>query len=193
MNEHSLYSGLTSDPCEEVIKWKHSFTCIVGRPSRSGKPSFVIKLIKHDDVMFTEILQSISWHYGEFQQLIIDDLKDEVEAKLFTKDSHHRNTSLLLLIQNIFHQNKHSRTVSPNSHYMVLFKNVRDASQITHLAKQMYPGNVNPESSYEDATNKLHGYLLIDLKPDTSDLLRLRTDIFPGEIHYVYKLHQQET
>ena len=32
MNEHTLYSGLTSDPCEEVLKWKHPFTCIVGRP-----------------------------------------------------------------------------------------------------------------------------------------------------------------
>ena len=122
--------------------------------------------------------------------LIIDDLMhemNEVVAKLFTKGSHHRNTSVLLLTQNIFHQNKHSRTVSLNAHYMVLFNNVRDASQITNLAKQMYPGNVKYlKSSYEDATNKHYGYLLIDLKPDTSDLLRLRTDIFPGEIHYVY-------
>ena len=46
MNEHTLYSGLTSDPCEEVLKWKHPFTCIVGGPSGSGKTSFVIKLIK---------------------------------------------------------------------------------------------------------------------------------------------------
>ena len=46
MNEHTLYSGLTSDPCEEVLKWKHPFTCVVGGPSGSGKTSFVIKLIK---------------------------------------------------------------------------------------------------------------------------------------------------
>ena len=118
--------------------------------------------------------------------LIIDDIMhemNEVGAKLFTKGSHHMNTSVMLLPQNIFHQNKPSRTVSLNAHYMVLFKNVRDASYITNLAKQMYPGNVN---YYEDATNKHYGYLLIDLKPDTSDLFRLGTDIFPGEIHYVY-------
>ena len=109
--------------------------------------------------------------------LIIDDLlheMNEVVAKLFTKGSHHRNTSVLLLTQNIFHQTKHSRTVSLNTHYMVLFKNVRDASQITNLAKHMYPGNVKYlKSSNEDATNEHYGYLLIDLKPDTSDLLRL--------------------
>ena len=70
---------------------------------------------------------------------------------------------------------------------MVVFKNVRDASQITNLAKQMYPGNVKYlKSIYEDATNKRYGYLLIDLKPDTSYLLRLRTDIFLCEMHYVY-------
>ena len=123
--------------------------------------------------------------------LIIDDLMhemNEIMAKLFMKGSHHRNTSVLLLMtQNIFHQNKHSRMVSLNAHYMVLFKNVRDATQITNLAKQMYLGNVKYlTSSYDDATNKHYGYLLIDLKHDTSDLVRLRTDIFPGEIHYVY-------
>ena len=35
------------------------------------KASFVIKLIKHAVVMFTEIPQSISWHYGEFQQWML--------------------------------------------------------------------------------------------------------------------------
>ena len=70
---------------------------------------------------------------------------------------------------------------------MVLFNNVRDSSQITNLAKQIQPGNVAYlRDSYADATSKPYGYLLIDLKPDTDDLLRLRTDIFPGEIHYVY-------
>ena len=208
MNEHALYSGLLSDPCEQVLKWKHPFTCIYG---------VVIKLIKHADVMITEIPQSISWHYGVFRQwmlnpeystinfiegwpdmtsldptkvnlLIIDDIMhemNEVVSKLFTKGSHHRNTSVLLFKKKyIIHHNKHSRTVSLNAQYMVLFI---DASQITNLAKQMYPGDVKClRNSYEDATNKHYDYLLIDLKPDTSDLLRLRTDIFPGEIHYVY-------
>ena len=108
-------------------------------------------------------------------------------AKFFTKDSYHRKMRVLLWTQHLFYHNKHSRTVSLNAHYMVLFKNVRDTSQITDLAKQMYPGDVKYlKSSYEDATNKHYGGSLIDLKPDTSDLLRLRTDIFSGEIHYVY-------
>ena len=30
--------------------------------------------------------------------------------------------------------------LSLNSHYIVLFKNARDATQVAHLARQMYPG-----------------------------------------------------
>ena len=214
-----LFNNNKSDPIEEVFKWKNPFTCIVSGPSGSGKTSFVLKLIKDADVLFTKVPETISWHYGEFQKwmldeefkginfceglpdiqnfnllknnlLIIDDLMhetDETIGKLFTKGSHHKNISVMLLTQNIFHQSKHSRTINLNTHYMVIFKNVRDASQITNLEKQMYPGSVNYlRASYEDATSKPYGYLLIDLKPDTPDSLRLRTDIFPGEIHYVY-------
>ena len=91
----------------------------------------------------------------EVNLLIIDDLMhemNEVVTQLFTKGSHRRNTSLMLLTQNIFHQNKHSRRFSLNTHYMVLFKNVRDALQITNLVKQMYPEDLTYlRSSYEDA------------------------------------------
>ena len=102
--------------------------------------------------------------------LIIDNLMhemNEVVAKLITKGSHHRNTSVLLLAHNIFQQNKQSRTVGLNTIYnMVQFRYLR--------------------SSYEDATIKHYDYLLIDQNPDMPNLLRLRTDLFPGGIHYVY-------
>ena len=205
------------DPLEDVLQWKHPFTCIIAGPSGSGKTEFVLKLINNADIMINKIPETLTWCYGEYQtwmikypeidfieglpeeihfdssknnMLIIDDLMHECKEyteKLFTKISHHKNLSVILLSQNIFHQNKHTRTISLNTHYMVLFKNVRDSSQITNLAKQMHPGNVAYlRDSYVDATSKSYGYLLIDLKPDTDDLIRLRTDIFPGEIHYVY-------
>jgi len=70
---------------------------------------------------------------------------------------------------------------------MVLFKNPRDASQFANLARQMYPKRsqfaIEP---YKDATKVPYSYLLIDLRPEQDDDLRLRTNIFPGETHYVY-------
>ena len=124
---------------------------------------------------------------------ILDDLMTEIKTNqsvthLFTKGSHHRNLSVIVLLQNLFQQGPESRTISLNSHYLVVFKNPRDASSITHLAKQMYPGNIRfMQEAYRDATIEPYGYLFIDLKPDTDERLRLRTNIFPTDArHYVY-------
>ncbi|GFX27461.1 uncharacterized protein TNCV_4904381 [Trichonephila clavipes] len=41
---------------------------------------------------------------------------------------------------------------------------------------------------YRDATSKPFSYLLIDLKPDTSDSMRLRSGLFPGDdTFFVYQ------
>ena len=74
--------------------------------------------------------------------IILDDLMDETDQRVasqFTKKSHHRNISIMCIVQNLFHRGKHHRTISRNAHYMVLFKNQRDVSQIMALAHQMYP------------------------------------------------------
>ena len=122
--------------------------------------------------------------------VIIDDLMTETDksvSNLFTKRSHHRNLSVLHLVQNVFDKNKHTRTISLNAHYLVIFKNPRDASQITHLAKQMYSGHVQfLQEVFADATSEAYGYLLIDLKQETPEHLRLRTKIMPNETQYVY-------
>ena len=36
--------------------------------------------------------------------------------------------------------------------------------------------------SYEEATSRPHGYLMLDLKPTTDDQQRLKTNVLPGEI-----------
>ena len=38
----------------------------------------------------------------------------------------------------------------------------------------------------KNATSTPYGYLLIDIKQETDDKLRLRTGIFPGDVQYVY-------
>jgi hypothetical protein len=122
--------------------------------------------------------------------VVIDDLLAETDArvtKLFTKGSHHKNTSVIYITQNMFDKNKENRTISLNAHYMVLFKSPRDVMQVEHLARQMYPGNTKyMREAFSDATCKPYSYLLIDLRPDTPDEMRLRTNVFPGEMHTVY-------
>lgn len=122
--------------------------------------------------------------------VVIDDLLAETDArvtKLFTKGSHHKNTSVIYITQNMFDKNKENRTISLNAHYMVLFKSPRDVMQVEHLARQMYPGNTKyMREAYSDATCKPFTYLLIDLRPETPDEMRLRTNVFPGEMQAVY-------
>ena len=72
------------------------------------------------------------------------------------------------------------RNISLNAHYIVLFKSPRDKQQIYMLARQINPGKVQEfMRSYEDATSRPHGYLVLDLKPTTDDQQRLKTNVLP--------------
>lgn len=199
------------------LPFLHPFTALVAGPTGCGKTRFVFKTIENADVMIRPPPRRIVYCYGERQSLfdnypqvdfrkglpdidqfdgreptlvVIDDLMDEANesiAQLFTRGSHHRNISVVFLVQNLFHRNKHIRTISLNSHYLVLFKNPRDASQFAVLARQMYPNkSAFAVDAYKDATRRPYSYLLVDLRTEQDDELRLRTDIFPGETHYVY-------
>ena len=50
------------------------------------------------------------------------DETDQRVASLFSKKSHHGNTNVMYIAQNLFHRGKHHRTISLNAHYMVVFK-----------------------------------------------------------------------
>ena len=89
---------------------------------------------------------------------------------------------MLSLINNLFPKNKQSRTTSMNSQYMVVFKIPRDASHMSYLARQMYPGHVKfVQEAFKDAATVPYGFLLVALKQETPEDLRLRTTIFPDD------------
>ena len=80
------------------------------------------------------------------------------------------------------------RDISLNCHYIVCFKNPRDQAQINYLARQLYPSNTKfIQEAYQDATRNAHGYLLFDLKQNTPDEHRVRTNVFPSDsFNYAY-------
>ena len=49
--------------------------------------------------------------------------QDKRVLDLFTKDSHHRNITVLYLTQDLFPPGKFSKTIKGNAHYIVAFKN----------------------------------------------------------------------
>ena len=196
-----------------ALVWQHPFNAIVAGPSGSGKTYFVLKFIENANRVIDPPPRKILYCYGAYQDIfnklpqvefheglpghtaltprtlvIIDDLMSEADQRvtdIFTKHSHHRDVSVMFLTQNIFY--KGARTMSLNAHYLVLFKNPRDASQITFLSRQIFPLESKfMIEAYKDATSNPYTYLVIDLKPATDDKMRLRSGVFPDDTHYVY-------
>ena len=124
--------------------------------------------------------------------LILDDLMRELSSStsavdIFTRMSHHMNISVMYLSQNVFYKGAQNRTISLNSQYFVLFKNPRDGQQISTLARQIFPTKWKfVLEAFSDATREPYTYLLLDLKPETEENLRVRGQIFPQETNFVY-------
>lgn len=144
-----------------------------------------------DDVKFIKGLPHAEFPSSNTRKwIIIDDLMTDASqsskiSDLFTKGSHHRNLSVILIVQNFFVRGKEQRNITLNAQYIVLFKNPRDKSLATSIARQMYPNRTRWfQKIFEDATSKPYSYLLIDLKPETSEEIRLLTHIF-GEEKYI--------
>ena len=128
---------------------------------------------------------------GQRKLIVMDDLmekasnRDDVVA-LFTH-GRHENISVMFLTQNFFHKSKHARDMSLNIDYAVLFKNTRDPSMITHLGQQM--GNVKfLKQAYRSATSDPFSHLFIDMRSDTPDALRYRSNVLEtNEEQFLYR------
>lgn len=125
--------------------------------------------------------------------LIIDDLHaemadDQLLGNLFCKFSHHMNTTVIFLTQNLFRKGKQMRDVISNCHYLVFMAQPRDKTAIMSVARQMFPKQTNYfMQAYNDATSQPRGYLLIDARPETPEDLRLRSGLFPSEQSVAWK------
>jgi hypothetical protein len=79
------------------------------------------------------------WIYDSFNKdtrnlLVLDDQMSEMKdnetlSKLFTKGSHHRNLTVMFLMQNSFKQGKAIRDCVTNAQYRVYFDNPADELQ----------------------------------------------------------------
>lgn len=154
--------------------------------------------------IYNEQLKDVEFKYIEgipeeedvegYDIIILDDLMTEIKnskfvVDLFTKGSHHNHQSVIILTQNLYHKGPIVRDLNLNSHYILIFKCPRDKLQILALARQLYPtASGYFMSAYEQSTYAAHGYLLVDLKQDTPEDLRLKTRIIPNkDTEFKYK------
>lgn len=131
------------------------------------------------EVIFNE---GFAYEYEDIRPdiMILDDLMSEIAndkqlTAVFTKTSHHLNISVIFITQNIFHQSKEMRTISLNSHYIIVMKSPRDKMQIMTLGRQIYPTKSSFFiKAYETAVAEPYGHLIIDMTSTSPDEMRLR-------------------
>ena len=130
--------------------------------------------------------------------VVLDDLMNEAKdhpgvTALFTKLVHHRNLFVINITQNFFQNSKETRTRRLNTQYVVMFKNPSDVTQIHVIGRQMYPGNPNFLTSVnKKATKKPHSYLFLDLRQETPEDYRVRSNLLQHEFPMkVYKQRKQ--
>ena len=170
----------------------------------SPQPHHVLWLYAEDQPLY-HALSNVFFHRGIPEDLeerfnpkvtnllILDDLmtqgnNDPRITRLFSVGSSHRNLSIIFIVHNLFDKGKEMRTISLNTHYLIVFKNPRDNQQIATLARQMYPHQSHfMIEAFQDATKEPYGYLFIDLKPKTHEFLRIRTSITQIPSIYIHK------
>ena len=111
---YNMLRNKTAVECWNILKYK---------PPGCGKNTFVTRLLRHPSTMIDAPPEKTTWNYGEWQTAY---------ATINLPDLQFAEG---LLVQNLFPKNKETRTISLNAHYMVVFKNPRDKSQISHLTR----------------------------------------------------------
>ena len=115
--------------------------------------------------------------------VILDDQMSEPgklqeTSNIFTKGSHHRNITLASIVQNVFAQVKVHRTISLNSHSMVLFKNPPDEGQMRSINLHVFRTKVKFfMDCFREPIKKDHWYLHLDLHPLTPHPVRVRCSL----------------
>ena len=113
-------------------RFRHWYTCILAGPTGAGKTVWVKRFLNNIENMMSPLPEEVVWCYGEWQSgyntmknitfveglpkteewtdgkrrlVILDDLMSEADervTKLFTKECHHRNLSVMFIVQNLF-------------------------------------------------------------------------------------------
>ena len=95
--------------------------------------------------------------------VVLDDLMSQFSndprvSDLFTRDSHQLGMSVLYVTQNLFPPGERSRTISLNSHVLIVFRNPRDSLGVSTLARQMFPKHAKYLlDAFHDATSEAYG------------------------------------
>ena len=183
IKELLIHNAHLISPLPERILWIYKRWQPLYDELKSGIPCIEFIQGITEDIQSDSVIDSRKRTLLVIDDLMKDATQDKNICELFIEGAHHRNMSVICIMQNIFNKGKEQRTMSLNSQYIVLFRNPRDRQQIDVLARQMYPGNTKKLlNAYEKAVSVPYGALVLDLKQYTPESRRFQTDIFRQSI-----------
>ena len=143
-----------------------------------------VKFVKGAPASLEHVIDELrQYNKDDLKMCIFDDMLTNMTSfmdSLFTTISHHYTCSMIFISQSIF--GKSLRTVSINSHYMIVFKSPRDSLQFSTLAHQVEPSNSSfLKSVFLNATERAHGYLILNFTQEQHKNCRYLTNLFPDE------------
>ena len=199
---YSWIRSSKSKVMNKVISTNDRLFMAVCGPSCCGKTELIFKMLlvgtffpefqiiyyfyQHYQPKFQSLEKKLNIHFKKFSNfeliselenclLVFDDSCEEIfNDKEFSKlatAGRHRNISVIYVKHNLFQQSRWSRTIDLNTTHIILFKSPRDTQQFSSIGRQLNNAQFLKES-YELATKKPFGHLLIDLDTKTSDVLR---------------------
>lgn len=133
----------------------------------------------HQGVPSDEICENSE---GKNVLIILDDLletafQSDTVSSIFTQ-GRNRSIATILVSQVLFPRYANARNVSLNASHIIYFRNIRDASSINCLARQICPLDSKAFSElFLNNINKPFSYLLMDFQPTTPDIFRYRENI----------------
>jgi hypothetical protein len=103
-----------------------------------------------------------------------------------SRDSHHSNTSVIFVCQNLNFGSGKLRNCRVNSQYHVMFKSLTDFRDIEMIANNKKIGQSVLHRILTDIGKKQYPYLCFDGSRKSFANSRLRSDIFPDEETVIY-------
>lgn len=124
--------------------------------------------------------------------IVLDDVMRQCSnntnvTDLYSIQCRHTQTSIILLMQNLFYHGKERLTFFRCTQLLVLFPDPLDQSLIYSIANKIMPRRPKLFMEiFEKATADPHSPLVIDGNLNTDSKLRFRSHLFEDNIQYVY-------
>lgn len=170
--------NLIDNPPNNIVWFYGEYNANIEYLEKTFKNIEVVKGIPEN---LTDYINPLKDNLFVFDDLLREASCDSKISDLFTRQSHHRNVSVVYVMQNLYFQGKERKTFLRCVHYLVLFNNPLDMSVVYATAQKIMPKRSSLFLKiYDIAANRQNGYLFIDGRQTTKPYLRFKTDILAG-------------